>query len=86
MTAYKSPLRWPWHLCGILAGLYVVDFWASVFAPQVAWMNTYEVVLICGLGAFGLSLLAGWRASRIWFFATAAASLTLIFAMYAASV
>jgi hypothetical protein len=66
--------------------MYVVDFWASVFVPQVAWMRTYEVVLTCGVVAFGVSLLAGWRASRTWFFATAAAGITVIFGMYAASV
>ncbi|MBZ5531694.1 MAG: hypothetical protein LAO20_09705 [Acidobacteriia bacterium] len=86
MTADQSPLRWLWHFCGALAALYVVDFWASVLAPQVAWLKTHEAVLICGVVAFGLSLLAGWRASRTWFFATAAAGLTVIFAMYAASV
>jgi len=55
-AADKSSTRWPWHLCGALAALYVVDFWASVGIPQVSWMNSEGPLVLAGC----------WQSDRRW--------------------
>jgi hypothetical protein len=83
--ADKSGLRWLWRFCGLLAALYVVDFWAALAVPGLG-LRKYDSVLLACCAAVVLSILAAVKDAKAWYEVTAAAGFTLLLTMYAASV
>jgi hypothetical protein len=69
-------------MCGIVSGLFIVQFWIVVLTPLSGRIRYSATVFLLGtVTSIALSLVASLKVSKHWFWVTGSIIVTLLTAM-----